>query len=388
MKRRIAIVTGARSDYGLLYWVIKGIYDDPELKLLLIVTGMHLSRRFGLTVREIEKEGFPIAERVKIPLSSDAEEGIAESMGIGVKGFAKAYERLKPDILIVLGDRFEILSAVMAAVPFRIPIAHIHGGEATEGLIDEGIRHAITKLSHIHFTSTEKYRKKVIQMGESPGRVFSFGAPGLDSIYKLNLLKREKLSEELGLPGKRSIGVITYHPVTLEKGASTTEIQELLKAVRSFPAIYWVFTMTNADTESSIVIDRIKGFTKEYPEYTKLFMSLGQLRYLSLLKNAAVMVGNSSSGFIEAPSFRLPVVNLGNRQSGRIRAHNIIDITDCRKKNLVGAIKKALSTEFRDSLKGMKNPYGDEGASEKIVKTLKTVSLGEGLVKKRFYEIG
>ncbi|MBI4222422.1 MAG: UDP-N-acetylglucosamine 2-epimerase (hydrolyzing), partial [Planctomycetes bacterium] len=296
--RKIAVVTGTRAEYGLLYWIIKGIHEDPELELQLIVTGMHLSPEFGLTVKEIEKDGFPIAERVEMLLSSDTEIAIATSMGLGMIGFAKAYERLKPDILVVLGDRFEILSAVSAAVPFRIPVAHIHGGESTEGAMDELFRHAITKMSHLHFTAIEKYRNRVIQMGESSASVFCYGAPGLDNIYRLKLLNIENLSEELKLPSNKKIGVVTYHPVTLENDVSGEQIYELLEALKEFTDVFWIFTFPNADTYGRIIIQKVEDFIKRNPQKGKAFISLGQLKYLSLIKYATVMVGNSSSGLL------------------------------------------------------------------------------------------
>lgn len=385
--RKSAVVTGTRAEYGLLYWIIKGIHEDPELELQLIVTGMHLSPEFGLTVKEIEKDRFPIAERVEMLLSSDTETAIATSMGLGMIGFAKAYEKLKPDILVVLGDRFEVLSAVSAAVPFRLPIAHIHGGESTEGSIDEPIRHAITKMSHVHFTSTEKYKHRVIQMGELPENVFCFGAVAMDNVYKLNLMGKEELFCELKLPQDKKIGVVTFHPATLEENTAETQMAELLEALDNFTNIYWVFTLPNADTHGRVIIELINNFTRDTPDKGKAFTSLGQLRYLSLLKHAVVMVGNSSSGIIEAPSFELPVVNIGERQRGRIRAQNVIDVQECKKKAIIDAIEKTISVEFKRSLKGMKNPYGEGGASVKIIETLKNISLGENLIKKKFYDV-
>ena len=385
--RKIAVVSGTRAEYGLLYWIIKGIHKDPELELQLIVTGMHLSPEFGLTVREIAKDRFPIAERVEMLLSSDTETAIATSMGIGMIGFAGVYERLKPDILVVLGDRFEILSAVAAAVPFRIPIAHIHGGEATEGAIDELFRHAITKMSHLHFTAAERYKRRVIQMGENPENVFCFGAPGLDNVYKLALLSREELSKELEFPYDRKIGVVTYHSVTLEKDTAELQISELLNALQYIKDIYWIFTLPNADTGGRIIGRKIEDFLNKNPDKGKLFTSLGQLRYLSLMKHASIMVGNSSSGLIEAPSFELPVVNIGDRQRGRVRAQSVIDVVKCEKESIENAIKHALSSDYKNVLKGMKNPYGEGDASEKIIGKLKTISLIEGLIKKRFYEL-
>jgi UDP-hydrolysing UDP-N-acetyl-D-glucosamine 2-epimerase len=384
--RKIAIVTGTRAEYGTLYWIIKGIHEDPDLELQLIVTGMHLSHEFGLTVKEIEKDGFPITERVEMLLSSDSENAIATSMGLGMIGFAKAYERLKPDILLVLGDRFEIFSAVTSAVPFRIPVAHIAGGEVTEGAMDELFRHPITKMSHFHFPAIQNYADRIIQMGELARNVFCFGAPGLDNVFKLNLLDKQPLVRELKLPHEKKWGIVTYHPVTLEKDSAKTQIKELLGGLGSFIDIYWIFTFPNADMESRVIIKSIEEYVKENPEKTNLFNSLGQLKYLSILKNATLMVGNSSSGLVEAPSFELPVVNIGDRQKGRIRAANVIDVPVCEQNEIETAINKALSNDFRDSLKGLKNPYGVGNASEKIVETLRAVSLSD-LSKKQFCEL-
>ena len=384
--RKIAVVTGTRAEYGLLYWIIKSIHEAPDLELQLIVTGMHLSHEFGLTVREIEKDGFPIVERVEMLLSSDTESAIATSMGIGMIGFAKVYERIKSDILLVLGDRFEILSAVTSAIPFRIPVAHIAGGEVTEGAMDELFRHSITKMSHIHFPSTSKYVARIMQMGEIPENIFCFGAPGLDNVIKLNLLDKQQLGQELNLSHEKKWGIVTYHPVTLEKDSAKTQIDELLGGLDNFNDIYWIITFPNADMESRVIIESIEEYVKENPEKTNLFNSLGQLKYLSILKNATLMVGNSSSGLVEAPSFELPVVNIGDRQKGRIRAVNVIDVPVCKQNEIEIAINKALSKDFRESLKGLRNPYGVGNASEKIVAILRNVSLSD-LSKKQFCEL-
>jgi UDP-hydrolysing UDP-N-acetyl-D-glucosamine 2-epimerase len=264
--RRIAVITGTRAEYGLLYWIIKGINEDTSLELQLIVTGTHLSHEFGMTIKEIEKDGFSISERVEILLSSDTKEAIAISMGLGMIGFAKAYERMKPDIVLVLGDRFEISSAVTATVPFRIPVAHIHGGESTEGVMDELFRHAITKMSHIHFPSTPKYAERIIQMGEQPERVFCFGAPGLDSIYRLKLLTKQELANEMKLPVERQWGILTYHPVTHENNSSKNYIETLLNVVKGFSDIYWIITLPNADTGSRAIIKEIEGFVHNNSE--------------------------------------------------------------------------------------------------------------------------
>lgn len=383
---KIAVLTGTRADYGLLYWIIKGIQDDSTLELQLIVTGMHLSPEFGLTVKEIERDGVPIAARVEMLLSSDTELAIATSMGLGMIGFARAYEDLKPDILVVLGDRFETLAAVSAVAPFRIPVAHIHGGETTEGAIDELFRHAITKMSHIHFTATEKYRERVVQMGENPENVFCVGAPGLDNVNKLKMLTREELFKTLQLPLGRSLGVVTYHPVTLEKDTVQSQISVILEALREVQNIYWIVTLPNADTGGRIITELIYDFVNKSLDNGKVFISLGQQRYLSLLKYADIMVGNSSSGLIEAPSYELPVVNIGNRQKGRFRAENVIDVPTSEKKDIVAAIGRAISKEFRESLAGLRNPYGDGRTSARIIEKFKTISLDNKIIK-QFHEI-
>jgi GDP/UDP-N,N'-diacetylbacillosamine 2-epimerase (hydrolysing) len=385
--RKIAIVTGTRAEYGLLYCIIKHIHEDPQLELQLIVTGMHLMPEFGSTLREIEKDGVPIAKKVDIKLSGDSEEDIATSMGRGLMGFAKAYSQLKPDILVVLGDRFEIFSAVAAAVPFRIPIAHIHGGESTEGAMDELIRHAITKMSHIHFTSTATYRKRVVQMGERPANVFYVGAPGLDYISKDELITKTELFRSLAIPGGIKAGIVTYHPVTLEDDSVKYQIRELLKALSHFKDIYWIITLPNADTGRRTIVKEIKDFVHERPKIAKCVVSLGQSRYLSLMKHADLMVGNSSSGLIEAPSFKLPVVNIGDRQTGRVRVGNVIDVPDCKASAIQKAIQKAVSPLFKRSLAKLKNPYWRNGASAAIVSKLKTICLDTRLIKKAFYDL-
>ena len=385
--RKIAIVTGTRAEYGLLYWIMKGIQKTSGLKLQLIVTGMHLSPEFGMTIREIEKDGFVIDERVEMLLSSDTEESIAISMGLAMIGFAKAYSRLMPDLIVVLGDRFEIHAAVSAAVPFRIPVAHIHGGEVTEGAMDEMFRHAITKMSHFHFPAAEAYANRIRQMGERPENIFCFGAPGIDNIYKLTLMDRQKLSEELQLPADGKWGIVGYHPVTLEKNSAEVQIKEILNAVAEFPNLCWIFTLPNADMESRVIINNIKDYVSKKPKTSRLFSSLGQLRYLSLLRHGEVLVGNSSSGIIEASSFELPVVNIGSRQTGRIRPANVIDVPVCERDKIVSAVRRAMSGEFRHSLRGLKNPYGDGTASKRIVDVLKKFPL-ENILKKPFYESG
>lgn len=383
-KRKIAVVTGTRAEYGLLYWIIKEIHEDPDLILRLVVTSMHLSPEFGLTYQEIEADGFTIDERVEMLLSSDTEVGISTSIGLGTIGFANAFERLKPDILVVLGDRFEILAAATAAVIARIPIAHVHGGEATEGVIDEQIRHAVTKMSHIHFPATDMYAGRIRQMGEDPDRIFTFGSPGLDSIYRLKLPEHNELAKELGIEFGGKVAVITYHPVTLEEHTAKQDMRNLLAALVNRD-ITLVFTYANADTGGRVINQMISDFVKsESNAYA--FTSLGQRRYLGLLSIADVMVGNSSSGIVEAPSFKLPVVNIGDRQRGRVRTTNVIDC-GVEQQEIAMALDQALRKEFRESLKNLVNPYSQSQASSRIVATLKEISLDEKLLKKKFREL-
>lgn len=381
LQRKIAVVTGSRAEYGHLFWVIHEVHEDPELILQLVVCGMHLSPEFGFTVREIEADGFPIAERVEMLLSSDSEIGISTSIGLGVMGFARAFDRLKPDILVLLGDRFEVLAAATAAMVARIPIAHIHGGESTEGAIDEPIRHAVTKMSHIHFPATEIYARRISQMGEDPQRIFPFGAPGLDHVRRGNLMDRKALLQELGIDPQERIAVVTYHPVTLEFSTARAHMEHLIQALRGRD-LALVFTYANADTGGRVINQMIQDFVGKKPR-AYAFPSLGQRRYLGLLQAAEVVVGNSSSGIIEASALKVPAVNIGDRQRGRVRGPNVIDC-GVETHEIETALDRALSPDFRWSLKDMVSPYGEGLASPRIVSILKSIPLGEGLLKKRF----
>jgi UDP-N-acetylglucosamine 2-epimerase (non-hydrolysing)/GDP/UDP-N,N'-diacetylbacillosamine 2-epimerase (hydrolysing) len=382
--RTIGVVTVARSDYGIYLPVLRRIQSDPDLRLHLIVAGMHLSPEFGLTVRTIEADGFKIGERVEMLLSSDTPEGIAKSMGLGTIGFAQAYARFRPDILLVLGDRCEMHAATVAALPFKIPVAHIHGGEITEGAIDDALRHSITKLSHLHFVATEGYRSRVLQMGEEAWRVIVSGAPSLDNLHSIKLLNRQELEAHTGLRLDSNPLLVTYHPVTLEYERTEWQVQELLEALRecSLPV---VLTMPNADTNGRVIARLLGEFVRSYPQ-VQMAENLGTQGYFSLLVYAAAMVGNSSSGIIEAPSFGLPVVNIGTRQQGRTRARNVIDVGYSRD-DIIKGIRKALDPEFRASVGGLPNPYGDGHASDVIVKRLKNVPLEHQLISKRFVDM-
>lgn len=374
-RRRLCIVTGTRAEYGLLYWFLRAVHEDPCCELQLLVTGSHLSPEFGLTVREIEADGFPIAERIEILLSSDSETAVATSMGLALIGFGKAYERLRPDVVIVVGDRYEILAAAAAAAPFRIPVAHIHGGESSEGAMDELFRHAVTKMSRLHFPAAEGYARRIRQMGESPDAVHCFGALASDNIRNLSLMDRVSLAAELGLSTEKSWGVLTYHPATMAPRAGCDEVREVLEATKEFPEIFWVMTSPGADAQGRAILRELEAFASECPQKARLFSSLGRLRYLSLLKWAAVMVGNSSSGIIEAPFFDLPVVNIGDRQKGRIRGRNVVDASPCERREISEAIRRARSGQFGEALAKSLNPYAGENVALKILSVLKTVDL-------------
>ena len=383
---KICVVTGTRAEYGLLYWVIKTIHQDSSCDLQLVVTGSHLSPEFGMTVKEIEEDGFPVAERIEVLLSSDTETAVATSMGLALMGLAKAYERLEPDVLVVVGDRFEIFAAVAAAVPFRIPIAHIHGGESTEGAMDELFRHAITKMSHIHFPAAEGYARRIRQMGERPDAVRCVGALVSDNVRNLELLDKGAMADELEIPADRPWGLLTYHPVTLEPGSAEEEVREVLEALKRVPGIFWILTAPNADVEGRTILRRLESFASDHSGAARLFHSLGRLRYLSLLKWAGLMVGNSSSGIIEAPFFRLPVVNIGNRQKGRIRAGNVIDVVSCEAGEIERGIQQAMSAAFTDGLEGLENPYGGENVAQSIVDFLKAADLKAYASSKAFWD--
>ena len=383
-KRKICVVTGTRAEYGLLRWLMDGINQSSKLELQIIATGMHLSPEFGLTYKEIENDGFKIDRKVEMLLSSDSLNGIVKSMGLGMIGFSDALEDLNPDLLLVLGDRYEIFSAVSASMVSRIPVAHLHGGEATEGLIDEPIRHSITKMSHLHFVANTEYRKRVIQLGEQPDRVFLVGGLGIDNIVKLNLLDRKELEQALGFKlGSKNL-MITFHPVTLEDSTSDEQMQELLAALGKLKDTHLIFTMPNADTDGRILFKLIEDFVERHP-YSKAFTSLGQLRYLSCIKHVDGVVGNSSSGLLEVPSFKIGTINIGDRQRGRIMADSVIDCGPTRK-SIGDALKRLYSTDFQKTLKTVVNPYGTGGASEAIVKKLEDISLSD-ILKKGFYDL-
>lgn len=384
-KRKILLVTGTRAEYGLMRWIIQYLNDDPEIELQIVATGMHLSPEFGLTFKSIIEDGFQISKKVEVLLSSDTSVGLSKSMGLGMISFSEVYYELNPDIILVLGDRFEIFSAVASAMVSRTPVAHIHGGEATEGLIDEPIRHSITKMSHIHFTATETYRNRVIQLGEQPERVFYTGTPGLDNINNLKLLSRDEFEKSIDFKIGENCFLVTFHPVTLENGTSAYQFDELLNAIDNFLDFKVIFTLPNADTDGRIVIEKIQKYVSLNSKRAIAFSSLGQIRYLSALKYVKMVIGNSSSGLIEVPSFKIPTINIGDRQKGRIKANSVIDCLPTTEE-IIKSISLGLSVEFQAKLLNVQNPYGIGGASKKIVEILKNIDL-KNILKKQFYNI-
>ncbi|MDD2932314.1 MAG: UDP-N-acetylglucosamine 2-epimerase [Methylotenera sp.] len=384
MTRKICVITGTRADYGLLRWVMQGIKDDSDLTLQIIATGMHLSPEFGLTYREIEQDGFQIDLKIEMLTSSDTSVGIAKSMGLGLIGFADALNELKPDLIVVLGDRFEIFAAVSAALVARIPVAHLHGGETTEGAFDESLRHSITKMSHLHFVAAEVYRQRVIQLGEQPERVFLVGGLGIDNIKRLTLLNRSELEASLGFKLAQKNLLVTFHPVTLETATAADQMTELLVALAELKDTQLIFTLPNADTDGRALIKMVEKFVEQHHN-AHAYTSLGQLRYLSCIAQVDGVVGNSSSGLLEVPSFGKGTINIGDRQRGRLQATSVINSVPDRK-NIAAAIKKLYSTDFQVSLSQARNPYGEGGASEKIVTTIKNYAI-DGIAKKAFYDL-
>ena len=381
---KICIVTGTRAEYGLLYWLMKEIEVDKNLELQIIVTGMHLSPEFGLTYKEIEKE-FKIDKKIEILLSSDTSISISKSIGLANISFAEAYEELDPDIVVVLGDRYEILAATISAMIANIPIVHIHGGEITQGAFDDAIRHSITKMSHIHFVATKEYRKRVIQLGENPNRVFNIGGMGIENIKRLKLLSKKRLEKELNFKFAKKNILVTFHPVTLEQNSAKKQFSEILEALNELKDTNIIFTKANSDTDGRIINQMIDQFVLE-KENAISFTSMGQLRYLSSLQFVDVVLGNSSSGLLEVPSFKKATINIGDRQKGRIKAESVIDCKP-NKHDILQAIKKVYSKDFQKLLKNIKNPYEQkEFPSKSIIKILKNIDLSN-ILKKEFYDI-
>ena len=384
MKRKICVVTGTRAEYGLLYWLMKEIEADKDLELQLIVTGMHLSPEFGFTYKEIEKE-FRIDKKIEMLLSSDTAMGISKSMGLAQISFAEAYEELKPDILVVLGDRYEIFCAVSVAMICNIPIAHLHGGEITQGAFDESIRHSITKMSHLHFTATDEYKNRVIQLGEEPNRVFNVGGMGIENIKRLKLLNKDEFEKSIDFKLNKKNILVTFHPVTLENSTAKEQFQELLDAIDELENTNIIFTKANSDTDGRIINQMIDEYVTKNSHKSVGFASLGQLRYLSALQYIDAVVGNSSSGLLEAPSFKIATINIGDRQKGRIKALSVI-ACEPKKEEILKAFKEIYSKEFQEKLKNVENPYGESCPSKQIIEVLKNVNLAN-ILKKSFYDL-
>lgn len=385
MTKKICVITGTRAEYGLLSPLIQKIKENASFELQILVTGMHLSPEFGLTYQEIENDGFVINEKVEMLLSSDSDVGIAKSTGLGVMGVAESLNRLVPDMVIVLGDRFETLSAVIAAYILKIPLAHLHGGETTEGAFDEGFRHSITKMSYLHFTSTELYRKRVVQLGESPERVYNVGAIGIDNIKQIKLLSRDELEKEIKFSLGEKSALITFHPVTLDNASAETQFGRLLSALEKIEGVRYIFTKPNADTGGRGIIKLIDEFVEKHGGKAIAYTSLGQKRYLSAISHVDVVIGNSSSGIIEVPSLGKPTVNIGNRQKGRVKAKSVIDC-EPETDSIVNAMNKALTGEFKELCQNVDNPYGEGNTSDRIFAIIKK-EIGNIDLRKSFYDI-
>lgn len=382
--KKIAVITGTRAEFGVLKPLIEQLKSSNVLELQLIATAMHLSPEFGYTISEIEKSGFKVDKKVECLLSSDTAIGVTKSMGLALIGFADVLEELSPDLVIILGDRSEMLAAASAAMIANIPIAHIHGGETTEGAYDESIRHAITKMSYYHFASTEIYRQRIIQLGENPERVFNVGAIGIDSILQLDLLNKSEFEKSIGFYlGIRNV-LITYHPVTLEKNSAEEQFKAILDALKTLQNTNFIFTHANSDKNGRVINQMIEKFVSENKENSVSFKSLGQLRYLSALKFVDFVLGNSSSGIIEVPYFKIPTINIGDRQKGRVMAESILQ-TKPSKMEIIATIDKALDSNFNNKIQSQEQLHGDGNSVNKIMEVLNH-SITQDL-KKSFYDI-
>jgi UDP-hydrolysing UDP-N-acetyl-D-glucosamine 2-epimerase len=382
--RVIAVVTGSRAEYGHLRPILTEITNAPDLTLRLIVCGMHLSSVYGITVRQIEQDGFTISDRIETLASADSPKAISKSIAAAISGCASAFARSRPDMLLVLGDRYDMLAAAVAALSFALPVAHVYGGELTEGVIDNAIRHALTKLSHLHFVATKLYRDRVIQLGEQPDRVFITGGPGLDTIRTTKPTPRDELEQRLGLKFEPAPLLVTFHPVTLEYGETGGQVDALLAALAGVNRPI-VFTYPNAEAAGMRVVSAIEAFSAHHAN-VRVAKTLGSADYFGMMTYSAAMVGNSSSGIIEAPSFALPVVNIGSRQRGRLRAANVID-SEPEGRAIAAAIARAVAPSFRASLGALINPFGDGHAAPRIVQILATVPLDKKLVIKTFFDL-
>lgn len=386
MKKTICIVTATRAEYGLLSPIIKKLKKFDEFNIKVVATGMHLSHEFGFTYKEIESDGISIDKKIEILLSSDTPVSISKSMGLAMISFAEYFDEIKPDLLIVLGDRYETLAVCCAAMNQRLPIAHLYGGETTEGAIDESIRHSITKMSYLHFTSTEEYRKRVIQLGESPERVFNVGAIGIENILMTKLMSKAELERSINFKLDKSFAVVTFHPVTLEGNKAEEQIKQLLMALSKYYNMNFIFTKSNADANGRIINKMIDEYAEKHNNVVA-FESLGMVRYLSAVSYASMVIGNSSSGLVEVPSFKIPTINIGDRQKGRLQAKSVINCNPiCN--DIALAIEKASSGEFKRSIIDCVNPYGNGNTSDKIIETIKKFLVIDKIdLKKKFYNV-
>lgn len=384
--RKICVFTGTRADYGIMSRLVHLIDKDPDLQLQIIATNMHLSPEFGMTYKEIENDGFKIDKKVEMMLSSDTATGTVKSMGLALIGFADALEDLKPDLAVILGDRYEMLAAAEACLINKVPIAHIAGGAISEGAYDDAIRHSITKMSHLHFTETDEYRKRVIQLGEHPDRVWSTGALGVNNIRNEQIMPLSELESSLDFHLGEKFLLITFHPVTMENATAAEQCENLLTALSEVNREYQLlFTLPNSDTDGRVIIQKIKDYVSKNSDRAFAITSLGKRRYYSALKYTTAVIGNSSSGLVEAPSFHIPTLNIGNRQQGRTRGESVIDV-DATYEGIRKGLNKALSTEFMNRAKKANNPYEKENTLLEIFNTIKTYPL-EGLIKKHFYDL-
>lgn len=383
--RKICVYTATRADYGLLRNLIKEIHTCPELDLQLLVSGTHLVPDQGMTIGEIIEDGFQADKCVDIDLLDDSPEGICHSMGIAISQYGKYFVEYNPDVLVVLGDRFEAFCCATAALVCGIPIAHIHGGEVTQGAIDEAFRHCITKMAHLHFPCCEEYRTRIIQMGECPELVYNVGALGVENIRNLKLMEREELEESIGFKLDKPFFLVTYHPVTLEKDSAKQQFSQLLSALDQYPDHKVIFTGANSDTGGKRINQLQKEYKKKHPDKCLVVPSLGYVRYLSAMKLCKAVVGNSSSGILEAPALKVPTINIGDRQKGRVRTKSVIDCSPL-KSQILASLKEMCSNDFQSHLTTIQNPFEKHGTSKQIKKIIKTADL-TGIMKKRYYDI-
>mgnify|MGYP001021840459 CR=1 FL=1 len=386
MKKIISILTATRAEYGLLKPIIKKLMITEEYDIRIAVTGMHLSPEYGLTYQEIEKDGFSIDKKIDILLCSGNPTAVSKSMGLALISFSEYFEELKPNLLLVLGDRYETLAVCIAAMNARIPIAHLHGGEITEGLIDEAIRHSITKMSYLHFTSTEEYKRRVIQLGENPGRVFNVGAVGIEAISQMKFMDLKEFEQSVDFEIKGKLALLTFHPVTLENDTAQKQFHHILQALDEFDDLQIIITKANADAGGAAINRMIDEYADKNRGKCRAFYSLGQERYLNAMNRCDFIIGNSSSGIIEAPSFKKPTINIGDRQKGRVQAKSVINCGPI-KSEIVSAIKKAMSKDFLATLSDMENPYGNGNVSAKVISVINEYLKQEISLKKQFYDV-